>query len=159
MYKEIVIKDKNALTSESILVNGENIYKDNIIMINDIAQEPDTSCNHLNKEYYLAKGFLVLSEKEAYKTIHENNLLKYIKDFSEISEDSYFNNLEMLPPKNFKSTPHGNIFLISEYTYLNVTGVVVEHKGRYFKACKVDTIHYDTHIENIEAKFFNVDEV
>ena len=48
--KEVVLKDRNSLVSESVLVNGENIYKDNIITINDVPQKPDTSCNHLNEE-------------------------------------------------------------------------------------------------------------
>jgi len=152
---EVVIKDEKATHCECILSDGENMYKDNIIKINGVAQKPDTSCNHLNKKYYQSRGFLVLSEEEANKIMDANSLLKYTKDFEEISEDRYFYLLEVLPPKKFQETECGNIFLISEYTYKNITDVVVEHKGRYFTSTCADNISYTTHINNIEAKFFN----
>ena len=84
---------------------------------------------------------------------------KYVTEFKEISEVSYWDALEVLPPENFKRISHDTTaFRMCEYYTGTITGhyfAITDATGeRFFSALK-NTGDYSEMKKEILAKYYN----
>lgn len=71
--------------------------------------------------------------KPIIKEWEEKNL---ITEFQEISEEKFFEMLEILPPLNFCNFQVGFLFFLRELTYGDISGCYVKFKDKYYYAQK-----------------------
>ena len=86
---------------------------------------------------------------KACKLTDEEDERKYIKKWTEINEEKYFEWLEVLPPQKWQN----GIFQMSEYMTDNITLHVAKIKGRFFCANRRDNIDYSILKEEIKKQF------
>lgn len=107
------------------------------------------------KDHYLLMGYVVGSEKDF--DLYYTNAMEQrfpIHKYVEIEEKVYYDMLECLPPKKWKTHDKGSIFMMCEYYTGDITSFYISHKEKYFTAQQVDSTPYNDIVQEIEKQFF-----
>jgi len=95
-----------------------------------------------------AKNFIQKSTKLEY----QNDNLKHIKPWSEISELQWFESLGELPPMRHRSIREFTFFFCSEAHTSNIHSCYCCVNGKYFSAKRRLTASYEEMIEELKGK-------
>ena len=74
-----------------------------------------------------------------------------VSDWTEISQSSFIDALEILPPEKHRSVNGAEIFRMCEYQTSNITAQYVSAWGRYFKAYKRTSEDYEDLVSEVLA--------
>lgn len=104
-----------------------------------IASLNDDKTSYYTKEDYSGEDFkeMVMPFKEALEYIELALECKYnTQSWSEISEDAYYEALEVLPPKNWVNFKGGSIFASIEHNEGYYTNHYVKYNGKFYNAIR-----------------------
>lgn len=125
-------KQKQAKEVLAIYVEGERhiesyIKPDGFVAYQDNPTTPDA---------YLASnpGAIILPLDDAVKKIRALDRAEYCKPWVEISKETWWDMLEVLPPEKWQTVGGVEMFRMSEYTCGNITGHYARIGERYFSA-------------------------
>ena len=79
---------------------------------------------------------------------------KYCSDWKEISEDEWYENLEVLPPEKWETVQGVNIFRMCEYLTGNITAHFAKLNGKFFTRNCSTRETYEELAEQVSAKWF-----
>lgn len=94
---------------------------------------------------FLAQGYQVMSQDEAYEMVKAAQEARYCTGFHEISEERWYDALEVLPPKRWEMGGTIEYFAMMEFTCGTFRDFYFKHraeKTRYFVACLNDHLKH-----------------
>lgn len=116
------------------------------IQLADSIKHAEESCK--------TKDILVLPYDEILPIIREIEEKTFITGISEITEEKWYDMLEVLPPEKWCTVGSVNIFRMLEYITTDITAHYMRFNKRYFTANYRTTIDY-TEIANNVKEFIN----
>ena len=117
-----------------------------------------TAYDHPGKRNYTAEGYLtklnakrapgspefaVMPWAEAEKLATAARVAKYCGPWQEVTEERYYELLNVLPPQKWQTVRGVNLFRLCEYTIDNITLHVAKLDGRYFTAERQTSTAYE----------------
>jgi len=76
--------------------------------------------------------FQIMPLEEAMSLMEEAYNAKYCSDWKEITEEEWYENLEVLPPEKWETVRGVNIFRMCEYLTGNITAHFAKLNGKFF---------------------------
>lgn len=98
----------------------------------------------------LDDGYVIIPFSEAVEHIQQADEKRFIKPFSEISEEQFYEMFEVLPPEKWVNITNGFMFRMSEYTTSNITAHYIKIGDRHFSAERRTSTSYKEMIEEVE---------
>jgi hypothetical protein len=99
-------------------------------------------------------AFRIMPLEEAMPLMVEAHKAKYCSDWKEITEDEWYENLEVLPPEKWETVRGVNIFRMSEYLTGNITAHFAKLNGKFFTRNCSTRETYEDLAEQVAAKWF-----
>ena len=98
--------------------------------------------------------FQIMLLDSALPLMEEAQKAKYCSDWQEITEDDWYDALEVLPPEKWETVRGVNLFRISEYLTGNITAHYAKLRGKYFTRNCSTSETYEELAEQVAAKWF-----
>jgi hypothetical protein len=99
-------------------------------------------------------AFQIMPLDEAIPLMQEAQKAKYCGDWKEITEDEWYENLEVLPPEKWETVRGVNIFRMCEYLTGNITAHFAKLNGKFFTRNCATSETYEELAEQVAAKWF-----
>jgi len=98
--------------------------------------------------------YQIMLLEDAMPLMEEAQKAKYCGDWKEISEEEWYENLEVLPPEKWETVRGVNIFRMCEYLTGNITAHFAKLNGKFFsRNCSILET-YEELAEQVAAKWF-----
>jgi hypothetical protein len=102
-------------------------------------------------------AFQIMLLDEAMPLIEEAQRAKYCSDWQEITEEEWYEKLEVLPPEKWETVRGVNIFRMCEYLTGNITAHFAKLNGKFFTRNCSTRETYKQLAEQVAAKWFETD--
>lgn len=103
------------------------------------------------KQDFLDEGYLVLPYDDGSKLISHNEDIKYLKEWSEITESKWWDALEMLPPMKHSHIDGHEFFFCSEAYTSNIHSCYCAVGDKYYTAMRRTTTSYEVMVDELGA--------
>jgi hypothetical protein len=107
-----------------------------------------------NKRQAGTPAFQIMPLEEAMPLMEEAQRAKYCSDWQEITEEEWYENLEVLPPEKWETVSGVNIFRLREYCIGNITAHFAKLDGKFFTRNCLTSETYEELAEQVAAKWF-----
>jgi hypothetical protein len=107
-----------------------------------------------NKRETGSPAFQIMPLEEAMPLMEEAQRAKYCSDWQEITEEEWYENLEVLPPEKWETVRGVNIFRLREYCIGNITAHFAKLNGKFFSRNCSTRETYEELAEQVAAKWF-----
>jgi hypothetical protein len=107
-----------------------------------------------NKRQAGTPAFQIMPLEDAMPLMEEAQKAKYCSDWQEITEDEWYENLEVLPPEKWETVRGVNIFRMCEYLTGNITAHFAKLHGKFFTRNCATSETYEELSEQVAAKWF-----
>ena len=101
--------------------------------------------------------YQIMKLDDAMPLIEAAQKAEYCGDWQEISEDEWYENLEVLPPEKWETVRGVNIFRMCEYLTGNITAHFAKLHGKFFTRNCSTRETYEEMAEQVAAKWFETD--
>jgi hypothetical protein len=98
--------------------------------------------------------FQIMTLDAALPLMEEAQKSKYCGNWQEITEEDWYDALEVLPPEKWETVRGVNIFRMSEYLAGNITAHYAKLRGKYFTRNCSTSETYQELAEQVAAKWF-----
>lgn len=99
-------------------------------------------------------AYQIMPLEDAMPLMEEAQKAKYCSDWKEISEEEWYENLEVLPPEKWETVRGVNIFRMCEYLTGNITVHFAKLNGKFFSRNCSTRETYEELAEQVAAKWF-----
>ena len=98
--------------------------------------------------------FQIMPLDSAVPLMEEAQKAKYCGDWQEITEEDWYEALEVLPPEKWETVRGVNFFRMCEYLTGNITAHYAKLRGKYFTRNCSTSETYEELAEQVAAKWF-----
>ena len=99
-------------------------------------------------------AFQIMPLDDAMPLMEEAQRVKYCGDWEEITEEEWYDKLEVLPPEKWETVRGVNIFRMCEYLTGNITEHLAKLRGKFFTRNCSTSETYEELAEQVAAKWF-----
>jgi hypothetical protein len=99
--------------------------------------------------------FQIMPFDEALPIMEEAKKSKYCGDWREITEEAWWEALEVLPPEKWQTVRGVEIFRMCEYLSGNITAHYAKLRGKFFSRNCSTSENYEDLAEQVAAKWFD----
>jgi hypothetical protein len=99
-------------------------------------------------------AFEIMPLEDAIPLMEDAQKAKYCSDWKEITEDEWYENLEVLPPEKWETVRGVNIFRMCEYLTGNITAHFAKLNGKFFTRNCSTRETYEELAEQVATKWF-----
>jgi hypothetical protein len=99
-------------------------------------------------------AFRIMPLEEAMPLMEEAQKGKYYSDWKGITEEEWYENLEVLPPEKWETVRGVNIFRMCEYLTGNITAHFAKLNGKFFTRNCSTSETYEKLADQVAAKWF-----
>lgn len=98
--------------------------------------------------------FQIMPLNSALPLMEEAQKAKYCSDWQEITEEDWYDALEVLPPEKWETVRGVNLFRMCEYLTGNITAHYAKLRGKFFTRNCPTSETYEELAEQVAAKWF-----
>jgi hypothetical protein len=99
-------------------------------------------------------AFQIMPLEEAVPLMEDAQRAKYCGDWQEITEEEWYESLEVLPPEKWETVRGVNIFRMCEYLTGDITAHFAKLRGKFFTRNCSTSETYEELAEQVAAKWF-----
>lgn len=157
---------KNELKNPIAQENRSSIPLDYLVMenLNDVFYEFQLDKNgqvedykgevHTNETEFL-KGNLLITPNEHEKFYHAFIKVKYPTQWKGVSEDRFYEMLEVMPPKNHNNVNGVEFFQLAEMQTSNITNTFAQKNGKFYESFQRTNVDFTDLANKIKIQFPN----